>query len=176
MSKFKDTDNRVHSYFHLKGTFKDAVASEGDGLVFYNIEIKEDKHDHIMAVDLNGPDVYIKSTNREVAYETEIEVRNKRETQKFDILVEFERLVKKGGVSHRKLGAEIKNQVYENVEKFTYWHGPVWKMTYGGKAGSIVQSRIGDKQLLVQENTADGEKILSIDTVEYCNGRTFMLA
>jgi hypothetical protein len=79
LGKFKDTDNRIHSYFHLEGTFKDAVASEGDGLVFYNIQLKENEKDHIMVVDLKGPDVYIKSTEREVAYETEIEVQNKRE-------------------------------------------------------------------------------------------------
>jgi hypothetical protein len=53
-------------------------------------------------------------------------------------LVEFERLVKQGGVSHRKIGTEIKAKTYENVETFTYWHGPVWSMSYGGKAGTIV--------------------------------------
>jgi len=81
LGKMKDADNRVHSYFHLEGmTFKDAVASEGKGLVFYNIKVNEDNKDHIKVVDLNGPDVYIKSIVREVAYETEIQVSNKRET------------------------------------------------------------------------------------------------
>lgn len=75
LGKMRDADNRVHSYFHLEGKqFKDAEASEGDGLVFYNIQLVGEEKDIIMVVDLHGPDVYIKSTVREVAYETEIEV------------------------------------------------------------------------------------------------------
>lgn len=103
LSKMKDTDNRVHSYFHLPGTFKSAFGSEGNNLVFYNIQTNEKAEQTIMAVDLNGPEVYIKSMSREIAYETQIEVQNKIENQKFDVLVEFQKLVKTGGVSHREL-------------------------------------------------------------------------
>lgn len=179
LGKMKDTDNRVHSYFHLtngqkKLTFKNAQASEGDGLVFYNIEVHEDDKDHIMAVDLHGPDVFIKSTLREVAYETEIEVQNKRENQKFDILVEFEKLTQKGGMSHRKIGTEIKKKVYSNVEKFTHWHGPVWSMTYHGSAGKILELRLSDKKVWIESNTAD-LKILSVSAIQYCNKKLFML-
>lgn len=176
LGKFKDADNRIHSYFHLEGTFKDAFASEGEGLVFYNIHLNEDNKHHIMAVDLKGPDVFIKSTEREVAYETEIEVQNKRENQKFDILVEFDKLVKKGGVSHRKLRTTIKAKIYDNVESFTYWHGPVWSITYGGKAGSIVQTRLTLPSTILESDLSTDFKILSVDAIEYLDDRIFMLA
>jgi len=37
LSKMRDSDNRVHSFFHLQGTFVDMIASESHNLVIYNI-------------------------------------------------------------------------------------------------------------------------------------------
>lgn len=65
--------------------------------------------------------------------------------------------------------------MYEGVEKFTFWHGPVWNIKYGGSAGTILQGRVSDAKVLVEANTAD-LKILSIDAVEYQDDRVFMLA
>jgi len=89
--------------------------------------------------------------------------------------VEFDKLTKKGGVSHRKIGAKIEEKVYKEVEKFTYWHGPVWNISYGGSAGSILKNRMTDPKVWVESTTAD-LNILSVDAIQYCDDRLFMLA
>jgi hypothetical protein len=175
LSKMRDTDNRVHSTFVVPGTFKDAVASEGHSLVFYNIYTNEDPNSIIMAVELKGPNVYIRSDVREVAYETQIEVRNRRESQKFDILVDFEKLTKTAGFSHRDLIHSIEKKVYPNVETFSFWHGPVWSMTYAGPAGKILEGRLSVFKIWVSANTADKD-ILSVDAIQYLDDKVFMLA
>jgi hypothetical protein len=164
LDKMRDTDNRVHSVFVVPGTFKDAVASEGRSLVFYNIYTKENPNPVIMAVELNGPNVFIRSDLREVAYETQIEVQNGRENQKFDILVEFEKLAKTGGFSHRQLSFDIEKKVYPSVESFTFWHGPIWSMSHVGSAGNIIEGRLSGSKVWVQGNTAD-KNILSVDAI-----------
>lgn len=175
LGKMRDTDNRIHSSFHVSGTFKDAMASQGSSLVFYNILTNESPNSIIMAVELKGPSVYIRSDEREVAYETQIEVQNLRENQKFDILVEFELLTKTPGYSHREISFNIEKKVYEKVENFTYWHGPVWNMTFGGTAGKIVESRLSPYKVWIESNAAD-QDILSVDAIEYLDDKIFMLA
>lgn len=146
LSRMRDSDNRVHSVFNLVGTFVDLIASESQNLVIYNIQLKEDATARIMALELNGPSLYIKSKEREIAYETQIEVRNKFGGEKFDMMIEFEKLVKTGGISHREISPVIEPKEYIDVEKFTLQHGPMWKITYGGTAGKILEGRVSGEK------------------------------
>lgn len=118
LSKMRDSDNRVHSLFTLKGTFVDIFGSQSNGLIIYNIQLKEEPNARVMAVMLDGPSLYIKSKEREVAYETQIEIRNKFEGNKFDMMIEFERLVRSGGLSHWEISPVIEAKEYSDVEKF----------------------------------------------------------
>lgn len=142
LSKMRDSDNRVHSVFTIGGTFVDLIASESQGLVIYNIQLKDEANARIFAIVLDGPSLYIKSKDREIAYETQIEIRNKFEGNKFDMMIEFEKLVKTAGISHREISPKIEAKEYIDVEKFTLQHGPMWKITYGGSAGKILEGRV----------------------------------
>lgn len=128
-----------------------------------------------MALILDGPSLYIKSKDREIAYETQIEIRNKFEGNKYDMMIEFEKLVKTAGISHREISPVIEPKEYVDVEKFTLQHGPIWKLTYGGTAGIILEGRVSGQKIF-QEVAVENFELVSIDAIEYLDDKVFMLA
>lgn len=176
IGKMRDADNRVHSQQFLPGTGAKLIrmeASENEGLVFYNIMTDKSNGNYIIAVDIDGPNVFFKSMERQVAYETEILAGNGNENQNFDILVEFENTQVTGGVSCMNHSFEIKHQEYV-VENISYFHGPFFSVRSKGPSGYISQQRISAPQEWVQ--SPDDLKVSSSNAIEHVNGRVYVLA
>ena len=168
--KMRDADNRVHSYFVIEGEFEGAKASEGEGLVFYNIFVKN-KPTMLKVVDLRGPKIFFKSMEREVAYETEIRVSNGNVNENFNVLVEFEKLRKQTRVSCEKKVFNIEENKKYSVEDISLWHGPVWDFRTSSGA-AIVTKRIGKPEEVVSDS---GEKLIQADAVSFALNKTFTL-
>jgi len=170
--KMRDADNRVHSTFVIEGKFVRATASEGEGLVFYNIYTQEKKEAFFKVVDLKGPRIFFKSMEREVAYETEIQAWNGNMNENFGVLVEFERLREEARVSCLHKVFEIEEGKTYNVENISLWHGPLWSYRTVGSSATITP-RIGEPKLMIINPKEDG--VVQAEAVSYARGRIFTL-
>ena len=128
-NKFTDAPDRLHSVHTIqKGVFQYASGSiSHDGLIFYNIKLAHNNFTELYVVDLEGPNIYLKSMRRTIAYETQITTGNGFENRNFNAVVQFMILKSKGSISSRTRNFKINTTKY-NLEEICFFNGPLFDM------------------------------------------------
>ena len=175
--KLKKANDRLHSLleFASDSGLMDFTGSEDNGIIVYSV-FGKDKETQFRMVNLDGPELFVKSNTKTVINDATIDCTNGIANGYFSLPLNFKEQKNSVQVSSRTKNVELSKTKY-NVGNRSIVNGPVFHFSLGAEVKTVsITQRVSAAKEYLSSSDARGFKIVFISRVATVGQFTFILA
>lgn len=175
-NKLRKANDRLHSVleFPAETGLTDFSGSEDGGTIVYSV-FGKDKQTQFRMVNLNGPELFVKSNAKTVVNDGTLECTNGIANGYFPLPLNFKNQRHSVQVSSRTKNVELSKTKY-NVGKLAEVEGPVFQYSLGSEVkGVSITQRLNDTKEYITSSDAKSFKLVFISRIATVGQFTFIL-